>query len=173
MSFFPGSKQNQARIAALAALEQKRLAFAGEVRKYRLGRSLLTEQDGGFIGVAEGEGGSRFAVSGPAPGCEGEFTIRPLFICKARVETRFEEPEGAGGYMGVGKKGGEVLQLVLFEDNGEQFKLELMPDVTCFLFSPECPLVDSNHRRKNANIVWNFRPQGREACISALTFWTR
>ncbi len=168
---FEGSRQNKKRIAALAVLEQKRLAFAEEVQSLLLGRTLLIEHEGGFVGVAIGEGGRLFVLNGPAPGSEDPFTLNPLENCRSRIETRFEESEGAGGFMGMGKKGGEVLRLIFFEGQRDRLTLELIPDVTCYLFSPGCPLTNQNRRRNNANIVWDFRPQTRENCMSALKFW--
>ncbi len=172
MFLFHGNSREKARIAALADLEEKRLAFAGEVRTLGLNRTLLVEHAGGFIGVAKGDGGRIYAVSGPAPGSEDDFSLRPLINCRARVETRYEEPEGAGGYMGLGKKGGEVFRLVFSDAEGSSLLLEIMPDVTCFLFSPGCPLADGRRRRNNANIVWDFRPHCREDCKDALTSWS-
>lgn len=167
-----GNSRNRARIAALAALEQKRLAFAREAQSLRLRRTLLVEHEGGFIGVTEGESGRLYAMSGPAPSSEKVFLLRPLTNCVARIETRIEEAEGAGGYMGFGKKGGEILRLVVYEEQGDRLILELMPDVTCFLFSSSCPVADIRQRRNNTNIVWDFLPQGRKECLCALAFWT-
>lgn len=168
---FQVSTRNKARIAALAALEQKRLAFAEEVQNLGLGQTLLVEHEGGFVGVTIDGNGLMYVLKGPAPGSCDMFLLSPLKNCRVRMETRLEEAEGAGGFMGMGKKGGEVLRLIFFEGEHDWLALELMPDVTCYLFSPDCPLTSTNRRRNNANIVWDFRPQCRENCISALTFW--
>jgi hypothetical protein len=170
MPFFQGNSRKKARIAALADLEKKRLAFAGAAQNLGLGRTLLVEHEGGFIGLTEGEDGHIYAVSGPAPGSKDDFLLRPLVNCRARIEIRYEEPEGASGYMGFGKKGGEVFGL-LFLGQGSEPIFEIMPDVTCFLFSTGCPFADGRRRRNNANIVWDLRPQGRDDCIYALTYW--
>ena len=167
---FQGSAQNKARIAALAVLEQKRQAFAEEVQSLGLGRTLLIEHKGGFVGVTIG-GKLVYELNGPAPGSDDMFSLSPLENCLARVESRLEEAEGAGGFMGMGKKGGEVLRLIFFEGQHDRLALELMPDVTCYLFSPDCPLTNKNRRRNNSNIVWDFRPQSTENCMSALKFW--
>ena len=168
---FQGSIQNKARITALAALEQKRLLFAQEVQSLGLGRTLLVEHEGGFVGITMDVNGLKYALSGPAPGSEDVFTLKPIENCRARIESRFEEAEGADGFMGMGKKGGEVLRLIFFEGQQDRLTLELMPDVTCYLFTPDCPLTNQNRHRNNSNIVWDFRPQSRENCMSALTYW--
>lgn len=170
---FQGSTRNKARIAALAALEQKRISFAEEVQSLGLGRTLLIEHEGGFVGITIGQNGHMYALSGPAPGSSDMFSLNLLNNCRVRMESRLEEAEGAGGFMGMGKKGGEVLRLIFFDEQHDLITLELMPDVTCYLFSPDCPLTNKNRRRNNSNIVWDFRPQSRENCISALTFWAQ
>ena len=87
---FQGSIQNKTRIAALATLEQKRLVFAEEMQSLRLGRTLLVEHEGGFVGVTIDGNGHKYALSGPAPGSEDAFTLKTIENCRVRMELRFE-----------------------------------------------------------------------------------
>lgn len=159
MRWFGGNKERK-RLEGLKLLEDKRLAFADEMktRGIKFERALLVQSGGGFEGIAFA-GTELYLLSGPAPGdAEGEFCAERITGAKVGFEP-FEVPaEGGGGILGFGKKGGHGYQIVI-ESGGGQRRIQLVPALQCVMElreGRELALTSTQRRRKDANFVWDF-----------------
>jgi len=161
---------------SLKELEDKRLQFIAKFKNmgHKPLRTLYAQCDGGFTAVCQCENGL-LLLKGPAPGAEEDFSAEHFDSLTARLERIEVKPEGLGGILGFGKKGGSGFRLVLIKPNDEEFALEFMAGLGTYLDIPadRDSLFREKRRRGNANFVWDFRPIERDALKKIESTWLK
>ena len=156
------SAEDMERKANLKKLEDKRVAFAQRLARegFAPERMLFSQtQQGGFIAVCR-EGGQFCLIVSPSFGGDEEFALErydaPSFT-KALVHVR---PEGMGGIFGFGKKGQEGAEFVITRADGSELRMAFVAGLNGWLETTlsKNPLLKTQRRRGDANLVWDFKP---------------
>lgn len=167
-----GNQKEKLRKANLKALEDKRLAFAQSHRGLQMAFALFVQRNGGFDGVAIAPEGI-YLMTAPGPGDEEDFTLERMDRCRAHLRDEKIEPQGAGGILGFGKKGGQgytlgiecpgrLLELTFV--SGFNFLMEIAPGA-------KNPLLNPKRRPGNANIVWDMQSVPYAQCREIFARW--
>ena len=158
----------------LEKLEDKRVAFAKKLSAMNLTceKALYAQTGGGFRGLALC-GDKILYLTGPGPSDEVDFTVDVHPSVDARVERILIKGEGAGGFLGFGKKGGSGFRLYLTFPNDNTGEIEIVSSQNCFLEIEKGadPLFDLKRRRNNANFVWDFKTVDRGDLDAVLRRW--
>ena len=106
MGFFSGPEE-AARRRKLTDMENKRLAFAGEMARVGFAPErmlLLSTERGNLLGICR-DGGALCLIVGPELGAEDDFVLWRLEHSRVRREEVIEPATGLGGALGFGTKG--------------------------------------------------------------------
>ena len=155
---------NDERKRALAALEDRRLAFAKteEMASFSPSRAVFaTLPEGGFSGVAV-SGGRLLLIRGPGPYEQGvDFSCE---ACEGGVSCREEEysvpASGMGGLAGFGRRGAQGTLFHIASPSKSGIVLRLVTGESCYLAVPKmkCALASAKRRRGNAAFPFDMRP---------------
>ena len=155
---------NDERKKALAALEDRRIAFAKteEMASFSPSRAVFaTLPEGGFSGVAISNG-KLYLIQGPGPYQPGED-----FRCEVcaggaayREEEYFVPAQGMGGLAGFGKRSAYGTVFHITCPSGAGFDLRIVMGESCILTVPKmkCALASPKRRRGNAAFPFDMRP---------------
>ena len=146
----------------LKRLEDKRVAFAQRLARegFAPERMLFSQtENGGFVALSRCEGQVCLIVS-PGFGTEEDFVLErydALDFEKVVVEVK---GEGMGGIFGFGKKAERGVEYRIRRADGSEIKMPFIASRNCWLETTLArnPLLKTQRRRGNANLVWDFKP---------------
>lgn len=156
------SAEDMERRANLKKLEDKRVAFAQRLARegFAPERMLFSQTDlGGFVAVCR-EGGQFCLILSPSFGGDEAFVLERYDApdyAKALVHVK---PEGMGGLFGFGKKGEDGAEFVINRADGSQARMAFVAGRNSWLETTlaKNPLLKTQRRRGDANLVWDFKP---------------
>ena len=156
------SAEDIERKANLKKLEDKRVALAQRMARegFAPERMIFAQlENGGFTALATFHGQHWLIVS-PGFGEDGEYVFEAydrLEYAKRQVHVA---PEGMGGIFGFGKKGEMGAEFVITRRDGGEARLPLVAGRNGWLEAPlnKNPLLKTQRRRGDANLVWDFKP---------------
>ncbi len=156
------SAEDIERKANLKKLEDKRVALAQRMARegFAPERMIFAQlENGGFTALATFHGQHWLIVS-PGFGEDGEYVFEAydrLEYVKHQVHVA---PEGMGGIFGFGKKGEMGAEFVITRRDGGEARLPLVAGRNGWLEAPlnKNPLLKTQRRRGDANLVWDFKP---------------
>lgn len=159
MGFFSGMEED-ARRRKLTDMENKRLAFAGEMARVGFAPErmlLLSTERGNLLGICR-DGGALCLIVGPELGTEDDFVLHRLEKPRVRQEEVFEPATGLGGALGFGTKGAFGFVCTICADEGE-FALPVVAHRGgALVCGKKNPLLSVKRRRGDANVVWDIPP---------------
>ena len=146
----------------LKVLEDKRLAFAQRLDRegFKPERMLFAQMsNGGFSAIAKFNGKQWLIVS-PGLGEDADFRLEVSERFPVRTEEVLVKSEGMGGMLGFGKKGEHGTEYVVTLSDGSEVRVPFVYGRSAWaeFQLKKNPLLDVRRRRKDANIVWEFRP---------------
>ena len=160
------SAEEQARKAKLKDLEDKRVAFAQKLAQQGFApeRMLFAQnENGGFTSLCRFNDRYWLIIS-PGFGTDEDFVIEPYDTLNYRVQEIHVKAEGMGGLFGFGKKAQVGLEYIVTRHDGSEATLPFVCGRSCWM---ECvktaknPLLKTQRRRSDANIVWDLHPLDR------------
>ena len=159
------SAEDIERKANLKKLEDKRVALAQRLARegFAPERMIFAQlENGGFTALAR-FGGQHWLIVSPGFGEDGDFVFEAydrLEYVKHQVHVR---AEGMGGIFGFGKKGETGVEYIIHRENGEDARLPLIAGRNNWLEShlAKNPLLKTQRRRGDANVVWDMKPIDR------------
>ena len=159
MGFFSGPEE-AARRRKLTDMENKRLAFAGEMARVGFAPErmlLLSTERGNLLGICR-DGGALCLIVGPELGAEDDFVLWRLEHSRVRREEVIEPATGLGGALGFGTKGAFGFVCTICADEGE-FALPVVAHRGgALVCGKKNPLLSAKRRRGDANVVWDSPP---------------
>ena len=166
------SAEEQARKAGLKKLEDKRVAFARLLARQGLApeRMLFAQtENGGFVALSRYEGKYCLIIS-PGFGTDEDFIFERYDALQWRTQEVRVGSEGMGGIFGFGKKAEIGVEYIITRADGSEVKMPFVGGRNCWL---ECklaknPLLRTQRRRGDANVVWDMQPLDRTTVTAAL-----
>lgn len=160
MAFFDGFEE-RARKRNLAALEDKRLAFAQAMvaEGFAPDRMLLLQRaDGGYAGLCRWNG-KHWLILSPALGSDKDFIREPLEPADVIRREVHVDPEGMGGLFGFGRRAEQGVEYVIPRPDEPAVLPVVAPRGCVSEFRlRKNPLLRLKRRRGNANVAWELRP---------------
>ncbi len=171
MGWFDNADE-QARKANLKKLEDKRLAFAGQLSKEGFApKSMLFAQtaNGGYAAMCRFNGQHCLIIS-PGFGTDEDFVIERFDALNYRVEDVHVKSEGMGGIFGFGKKAEIGVEYVITRHDGSEARMPFVSGRSGWLEASlaKNPLLKTQRRRGNANVAWDLRPLDKTTLDAAL-----
>lgn len=159
------NEEELVRKANLKALEDKRLAFAGELSRQGFApEKMLFAQtaNGGFAAICR-FGGKHCLIVSPGFGTDEDFTIERFDALNLRRKEVRIKSEGMGGIFGMGKKAEIGTEYYVTRSDGSEVCLPFVCGRNSWM---ECklaknPLLRLQRRRGDANVVWDLQPIDR------------
>ncbi len=166
------SAEEQERKAKLKKLEDKRVAFAQALARegFAPERMLFAQtENGGFVALSRFEGKYCLIVS-PGFGTDEDFVLERYDALKWRTQEVRVNSEGMGGIFGFGKKAEIGVEYIITRADGSEVKMPFIGGRNCWL---ECklsknPLLKTQRRRGDANVVWDMQPLDKTTVSAAL-----
>jgi len=166
------SAEEQERKAKLKKLEDKREAFAQEMARQGFApeRMLFAQtENGGFVALSRYEGKYCLIIS-PGFGTDEDFIFERYDALQWRTQEVRVGSEGMGGIFGFGKKAEIGVEYIITRADGSEVKMPFVGGRNCWL---ECklaknPLLRTQRRRGDANVVWDMQPLDRTTVAAAL-----
>ena len=159
MGFFSGPEED-ARRRKLTDMENKRLAFAGEMARAGFAPErmlLLSTERGNLLGICR-DGGALCLIVGPELGSEEDFILHRLERPRFRRKEVLEPATGLGGALGFGTRGAFGFVCTICADEGE-FALPVVAHRGgALVCGKKNPLLSSKRRRGDSNVVWDIPP---------------
>ena len=146
----------------LKKLEDKREAFAQMLDKqgFKPEKMLFAQTPNGGFAAFANFNGSQWLIVSPGFGTDEEFIIEQSERFPIRKEEVHVQAEGMGGIFGFGKKGENGAEYCVTRSDGVEVRIP-------FVFGRNSwseytlkknPLLNTRRRRKDGNIVWEFKP---------------
>ena len=159
------SAEEQARKAGLKKLEDKRLAFAQQLARQGFApeKMLFAQNDnGGFTALCR-FAGKYWLIISPGFGTDDDFILESYDALDWRVEEVLVKSEGMGGIFGFGKKAEIGREYIIARQDGSEAHMPFVCGRSSWL---ECaanknPLLKTQRRRGDANLVWDLQPIDR------------
>ena len=166
------SAEEQERKAKLKKLEDKREAFAQEMARQGFApeRMLFAQtENGGFVALSRYEGKYCLIIS-PGFGTDEDFIFERYDALQWRTQEVRVGSEGMGGIFGFGKKAEIGVEYIITRADGSEVKMPFVSGRNGYL---ECklaknPLLRTQRRRGDANVVWDMQPLDRTTVAAAL-----
>ena len=161
MGLFNGPEEME-RKANLKKLEDKRLALAQQLARdgFAPERMLFAQaENGGFTAVCRFEG-QFWVIVGPGFGSDDAYIVEHFDAPDYTLQNIRVKPEGMGGIFGFGKKGEMGVEYVIRLRDGGEARLPLVAGRNGWLETnlAKNPLLKTQRRRGDANVVWDFKP---------------
>ena len=159
--------EEQARKARLRELEDKRVAFAAKLAQQGFApeRMLFAQNDnGGFTALCRFKGKYWLVVS-PGFGAPEDFALEGFDTLDWRVEEVRVGAEGMGGIFGFGKKAEIGREYLIRRQDGSEARMPFVSGRGNWLEATlqKNPLLRTQRRRGDANLVWDMQPLDRTA----------
>ena len=150
------------RKANLKKLEDKRVAFAQELARQGFAPEKMLfaqNENGGFTGLCRFNGKYWLIIS-PGFGSDDEYIMESYDELAYRTEEVHVKPEGMGGIFGFGKKAEVGVEYLIARGDGSEAKMSFVCGRGNWMeFSlAKNPLLKTQRRRGDANLVWDMRP---------------
>ena len=161
MAIFGGEEEVR-RKANLKKAEDKRVAFAQRMAKegFAPQKMLMAQTEKGAL-VALAPMGNRVAlIVGPEFGADGEFEMEMMDRLRFREQEVHIKGEGMGGIFGFGKKAEIGVEYYITRQDGTEVCMPFVSGRNCWLEVKLArnPLLKTQRRRGDANVVWDLRP---------------
>ena len=171
MGFFNNAEEME-RKAKLKTLEDKRVAFAQHLARIGFApeKMLFAQTDnGGFVSLCRFEGQYCLIVS-PGFGADDDFVLERYDTLNYRAEQVHVASEGMGGIFGFGKKAETGVQYISTRADGSEITMPFVGGRNGWLETSlaKNPLLKTQRRRGDANVVWDLMPLDRTAVSRAL-----
>ncbi|MBQ8109517.1 MAG: hypothetical protein IJ124_05075 [Clostridia bacterium] len=171
MGIFNGPEE-QERKAKLKKLEDKRVAFALKLAAegFAPERMLFAQtENGGFVSLSR-FGGQHCLIISPGFGTDEDFILERYDALSWRMEEVHIKSEGMGGIFGFGKKAEIGVEYIITREDGSEVKMPFIGGRNGWL---ECklsknPLLRTQRRRGDANVVWDMIPLDSAGISGAL-----
>ena len=154
--------QEEARKRQLRVLEDKRVAFAQRLARegFAPERMLFLLKDDGGFGAVCAFGGQRWLILSPALGSDADFSLEPIDVQAVQRRQVDNQAEGMGGMFGFGKRAQHGVEYRFPRKDGDE---AVLPAVFARGAWAEYslarnPLLKTQRRRGDANLVWDLRP---------------
>lgn len=159
------SAEEQARKAGLKKLEDKRVAFAQQLARQGFApeKMLFAQNDnGGFTALCRFEGKYWLIIS-PGFGSDDDFILESYDALDWRVEEVLVKSEGMGGIFGFGKKAEIGSEYFIRRHDGTEARMPFVCGRGNWAEAAlaKNPLLKTQRRRGDANLVWDMRPLDR------------
>ena len=166
------SAEEQARKANLKKLEDKRVAFAQAMARQGFAPEEMLfaqNENGGFTALSQYKGKYWLIVS-PGFGGDEDFVLESYDTLTWRSEEVFVKSEGMGGIFGFGKKAEMGLEYIITRHDGSEAHMPFVSGRSNWLEAPlaKNPLLKTQRRRGDPNVVWEMRPLDRTQVERAL-----
>lgn len=166
------SVEERERKAKLKRMEDKRLAFAQELARQGFAPEKMLfaqSENGGFVALSRFQGKYCLIVS-PGFGTDEDFTLERFDALNYRVEEVRIASEGMGGIFGFGKKAEIGVEYVITRQDGSEVKMPFVCGRNGWLESnlAKNPLLKTQRRRGDANVVWDLRPLDKTTVNAAI-----
>ena len=167
------SAEEQARKAKLKQLEDKRVAFARALsaQGFAPERMLFAQTDNGGFTALSRFNGEYWLIVAPGFGTDEDFAVERHDRLDYRVEEVRVASEGMGGIFGFGKKAEIGADYVIARRDGGEAHMPFVCGRSCWLDCTSLkknPLLRTERRRGDANVVWDFRPIDKTAVNAVL-----
>ncbi len=171
MGLFDNAEELE-RKAKLKTLEDKRLAFAQRLAREGFApEKMLFAQtaSGGFVAVCR-EGDGYALIISPDFGSDGDFVLERHDRLEWRLEEVHVKSEGMGGILGFGKKAEIGVEYIITRLDGSTVSMPFVGGRNSWMECPlaKNPLLKTQRRRGDANVVWDMRPLDKTAVEAAL-----
>ena len=156
------SAEDYQRKANLKKLEDKRVALAQRLARegFAPEKMLFAQLDnGGFTAICRFNGRFWLIVS-PGFGSDDDFIFESFDAPDFTLRQVDVKAEGMGGIFGFGKKGEHGVEYVIRRADGSEARLPLVAGRNFWLEAnlARNPLLKTQRRRGDANLVWDFKP---------------
>ena len=156
------SAEEQARKANLKKLEDKRVAFAQALARQGFAPEEMLfaqNENGGFTALSQYKGKYWLIVS-PGFGGDEDFVLESYDQLNWRVEDVHVKSTGMGGIFGFGKKAELGREYVILRHDGSEARMPFVSGRNNWLLATlaKNPLLKTQRRRGDANLVWDMRP---------------
>ena len=160
MGLFNGPEDIQ-RKANLKKMEDKRVAFAQRMARegFAPQRMLFSQlQNGGFVALGR-HAGQFCLIVAPGFGTDDDYFFERYDALDYTRQNVNVKPEGMGGIFGFGKKGEVGVEYVIRRADGSEVRMPFVAGRNSWLevSLPKNPLLKTQRRRGNANLVWDFK----------------
>ena len=154
-----------ARKAGLKKLEDKRVAFARELARQGFApeKMLFAQNDnGGFTALCRA-GGKYWLIISPGFGTDDDFVLESYDALDWRSEEVLVKSEGMGGIFGFGKKAEVGREYFIRRHDGSEARMPFVCGRGNWFESTlaKNPLLKTQRRRGDANVVWDMKPLDR------------
>ncbi len=161
MGIFNGPEEIE-RKANLKKLEDKRVAFAQRLARegFAPEKMLFAQTDnGGFVALSRFNNQFWLIVS-PGFGTDEEYVVERLDALDYTRQQVHVKSEGMGGIFGFGKKAQVGVEFVVHKPDGGEVRMPFVAGRNGWLQTtlPKNPLLKTQRRRGDANVVWDFKP---------------
>lgn len=159
------SAEELARKANLKKLEDRRVAFAQKLAQQGFApeKMLFAQNDnGGFTALCR-TGGKYWLIISPGFGSDDDFVLESYDALDWRVEEVLVKSEGMGGIFGFGKKGEMGSEFFIRRHDGSEARMPFVSGRGNWMEATlsKNPLVKTQRRRGDANLVWDMKPLDR------------
>ena len=166
------SAEEQARKAKLKQLEDKRVAFARALsaQGFAPERMLFAQTDNGGFTALSRFNGEYWLIVAPGFGTDEDFAVERHDRLDYRVEEVRVASEGMGGIFGFGKKAEIGVEYIITRADGSEVKMPFVCGRSCWLDCASLkknPLLRTERRRGDANVVWDMQPLDRTTVAAA------
>lgn len=161
MSLFNNPEEIE-RKAKLKKLEDKRVAFAQRLARegFAPEKMLFSQtQNGGFVAISR-YGGKFWLIISPGFGTDEDFIVEQYDAPDYTRQQVHVKGEGMGGIFGFGKKAENGVEYIIRRQDGGEARMPFVVGRNGWLHStlPKNPLLKTQRRRGDANLVWDFKP---------------
>ena len=159
------SPEEQQRKEKLRKLEDKRVAFSRQLaaQGFAPEKMLFAQnENGGFTALARFKGQYWLVVS-PGFGTDEDYALEHYDALNWRVEDIHVKSEGMGGIFGFGKKAQIGREYVITRQDGSEARMPFVCGRNSWMevSLPKNPLLKTQRRRGDANLVWDMTPLDR------------
>ena len=164
--------EERARKANLKKLEDKRVAFAEQLAKegFTPEKMLFAQtMNGGFVALCHFRGQYCLVVS-PGFGTDEPFVLERYDTLKYTMQPVHVKSEGMAGIFGFGKKGEEGADFIITRTDGSEAHMPFVAGRNGWMEFKlaKNPLLRTQRRRGDANLVWEFKPLDRSTVAHAI-----
>ena len=156
------SAEEQQRKANLKTLEDKRMAFAQKLvaQGFAPEKMLLSQNENGGFTALSRFNGQYWVIVSPGFGTDEDYILEKMDALDWRCNDIYVKPEGMGGIFGFGKKGELGREYVIALPGGGEAKMIFVSGRNSWseVTLQKNPLLKTQRRRSNANVVWDFVP---------------
>ena len=156
------SAAEQERKANLKKMEDKRVAFSQLLAQQGFApeRMLFSQNENGGFTALSRFNGKYWLIISPGFGTDDEYILESYDRLDYRTEEVRVKPEGMGGIFGFGKKAEVGMEYLITRHDGSEAKMSFVCGRGNWMeiALAKNPLMKTQRRRGDANLVWDMRP---------------